>query len=796
MKTVQWVADLSKTGNIPMCLVEWIVAADTDTRSSLLFELIKENMVFIGQCDCLQKEISTFGELLSGHYFGSDVSSFTLAEVRNTVTACLKNTQYLVTWNDYRNTIEESHTLDLQGITKSIASERISPEESGALYRHSVYESMAREIIGCHPGLSTFTRTSFEGVRKRFATLDRQIMKSFRDRIAHKTSSRPIPAGVGYGPVKEHTDQHLLERELQKKKRHIPIRQLVRRAGKALQAIKPCFMMSPMSVAQYLEPGNISFDLVVMDEASQLRPEDALGAIARARQLVVVGDPNQLPPTSFFDKVDEIPDESDEIAAIQDTESILDICMTMYQKRRLRWHYRSEHESLIAFSNHQFYDDNLIIFPSPKGNNRNYGLHRHYIDGATYVKSLNRVEAESVAIAVLEHFRSHSNLSLGVATFNREQADLIQDVLERMQKENPWLEHKIRESDSTEEPFFVKNLENVQGDERDVIFVSTTYGPDPTTGKVHQRFGPIAGATGWRRLNVIFTRAKKRIELFTSLRSSDIRLNDQPTKGSRSLKAYLEYAETGLLVDYGSIGSREPDSDFEVSVSKHLGLHGFKTVAQVGVAGFFIDIGVLHPDRDGEFILGIECDGAAYHSSKSARDRDRLRQEILEHKGWKIHRIWSTDWFKNRDNEIARLLKVVKELMTAETSEVPPQSELNSIDDKLAEFINKIKAPVETIEKSAKIQEIEEIKELQQAVMRVGGLKEELLEYRNSNILANYPDIETCILRDEMVNVLIRFKPTSLEEFHKTIPVNIRQKTDAKQMQFINDVFELIEGYT
>jgi very-short-patch-repair endonuclease len=786
LKTAHWVLDLIISGNIPTELVEWIVAADTDTRRSLVYELLEVNADFIEQCDCLQIEMVKYGEFLPVHYFGTDVTGVTLTEVRNAVTSCLDNIRYLAAWNDYQNTVKESHSLGLQDITESITSERINPEESGALYRHAVYESMVREIVGRHSVLSSFTRTSFEGVRKRFATLDRQIMISFRERIAHKTSSRPIPVGVGYGPVKEHTDRHLLDRELQKKKRHIPIRQLVRRAGKALQAIKPCFMMSPMSVAQYLEPGNITFDLVVMDEASQLRPEDALGSIARAQQLIVVGDPNQLPPTNFFDKVDGISEENDEIAAIQDTESILDICMTTYQKRRLRWHYRSEHESLIAFSNHQFYDDNLIIFPSPKGKNRNYGLHRHYIDGATYVKGLNRIEAEAVAIAVIEHFRSHSNLTLGVATFNREQADLMQDVLERMQKEHPWLERKIRETDLTEEPFFVKNLENVQGDERDVIFVSTTYGPDPTTGKVHQRFGPIAGDTGWRRLNVIFTRAKKRLELFTSLRSSDIRLNDKPTKGSQSFKAYLEYAETGLLADYGSIGSREPDSDFEVSVSKHLGLHGFKTVAQVGVAGFFIDIGVLHPGRDGEFILGIECDGAAYHSSKSARDRDRLRQEILEHKGWKIHRIWSTDWFKNRDNEIARMLKVVRDAEIAEEYGISNKTDEHiGIDVQLAEFISKMKSETP----------VEELPKTQQANGKVSGLREELLEYRKTNILANCPDVEKCLLRDDMLNFLIRFRPTSLDEFHQAVPASVRQNTDAKQMQFINDVFEIIEGY-
>jgi len=212
------------------------------------------------------------------------------------------------------------------------------------------------------------------------------------------------------------------------------------------------------------------------------------------------------------------------------------------------------------------------------------------------------------------------------------------------------------------EAFFVKNLENVQGDEREVIFISTTYGPDPETGRVFQRFGPIAGAKGWRRLNVIFTRARRRVELFTSLRPEDVIAGPSSSEGVRALKAYLEFAQTGRLPDYGNADTgRDPDSDFEVDVATALRAAGHDAVPQVGVAGFFIDIGVPHPADPGTFALGIECDGATYHSSKSARDRDRLRQEVLEAKGWRIHRIWSTDWFRNRDAEIRRLLDVVSE---------------------------------------------------------------------------------------------------------------------------------------
>jgi len=531
-----------------------------------------------------------------------------------------------------------------------------------------------------------------------------------------------------------------------------------------------------MSVAQYLDPGQIYFDLVVMDEASQLKPEDALGAIARAHQLIVVGDPKQLPPTTFFDRAEGMEEDIDERSAIEDTKSILDICWLNYDKRRLRWHYRSEHESLIAFSNCQFYDGDLIIFPSPKSKEGEFGVHRHYIKDAKYLKGRNQIEAEAVAIAVTEHFKRTPRASLGVATMNREQADLIRDIIEKKQKEESWLEDKIKESESTAEPFFVKNLENVQGDERDVIFVSTTYGPDAITNKVYQRFGPITRETGWRRLNVIFTRAKKRLELFTSLHSNDIILSENPTRGTKTLKEYLEYAETGRIPDYGKFhqnGGKEPDSDFEIAVCKILNEYGYRTIPQVGVAGFFIDIGVLHPERAGEFILGIECDGATYHSAKSVRDRDRLRQEILERKGWKIHRIWSTDWFKNREKEVQRLINLIQQIVKEEASKVsaPPLRHKEPdviIDAVLTSDLSKDSSTLE----------------------------EELIQYREANILPNFPNTSNGILRDDILKRLIRLKPSTKDDFYKTIPIHVRQNTDGKQMQFLEDILEIIESYS
>jgi superfamily I DNA and/or RNA helicase/very-short-patch-repair endonuclease len=419
-------------------------------------------------------------------------------------------------------------------------------------------------------------------------------------------------------------------------------------------------MMSPMSVAQYLAPGQIEFDLVVMDEASQVKPEEALGAVLRGRQLVVVGDPKQLPPTTFFDRVAEEEEAEEDKTAIEETESILEIAQRAFPHRMLTWHYRSKHQSLIEFSNSQFYGSGLLVFPSPYDAGEDFGVRCRRLDDATYKNSRNLAEGRAVAEAVRMHLLHRSDQSLGVATMNSDQRDLILAEIERLQKADARFDAVLRAEEEREEPLFVKNLENVQGDEREVVFISTTYGRDPETGQVYQRFGPISGQAGWRRLNVLFTRARRRVEVFSSLRPTDIIVGASTPAGVVALRNYLEYAETGRIVDLGRDSDRQPDSDFEVDVASLLVSRGFAVKAQVGVAGFFIDLGVVSPRGDGGFVLGIECDGATYHSAKSVRDRDRLRQEILERKGWTIHRIWSTDWFKNREAEVERLLSALR----------------------------------------------------------------------------------------------------------------------------------------
>ncbi len=788
-----WMALLESEGAVHCEIVEWLLHKDTLHRIAILKELFKKNQDYGKEYEKFHQGLAGYGVFKIYEFFGP-VEQCTLDAIAKKIGNCIQHMSYIGIWSDYCRAVAEADIMGLKEFICAIDSEIIDVSNIIPIYKSALYGSMARELIRQFPKLASFTRANYENTRKRFGDLDKKIIERTRDQVAYKVSKRKVPQGNSVGYVSDYTELALIHHEIKKRKRHIPIRQLVRRSCSALEALKPCFMMSPMSVAQYLIPGEIEFDIVVMDEASQLKPEDALGAIARAKQIVIVGDPKQLPPTTFFDRISDNIEDEEEITAVEDTESILDGCIEKYQTRRLRWHYRSDHESLIAFSNREFYDDNLIVFPSPHTKNRFLGVYSHYIEGATYLKRKNLAEAEAVGRAVLNHFRNFTDHSLGVATFNIEQRDLILDVLDKMQKQNSWLEKEIKQTEKRVEPFFVKNLENVQGDERDFIFISTTYGRDPSTGQVYQRFGPINGSAGWRRLNVIFTRAKKKVELFTSMLPTDIRISENAPRGVRVLRAYLEYAQHGCFPDYGHITDREPGSDFEISVSRVLNNCGYKTVPQVGVAGFFIDIGVLHPERDREFILGIECDGATYHSAKSVRDRDRLREEILIKKQWKIHRIWSTDWFKNRENEIQRLLDTIKKIIDAEKSRVRVDTDVRQTeiqDEAVDKEISDIRDEVEIGSKRDDVY----VKDSMTTNIDE-ALRARLLSYRRNNIEKRFLNYQYGILSDEMIDHFVLSKPMTMEEFRTKIPLNLRTNINVGQFQFLEDIFEIIDEHS
>jgi hypothetical protein len=501
--------------------------------------------------------------------------------------------------------------------------------------------------------------------------LDRhQLVAEFaaleRERLKHNVTS--IVAGhLGQLPQGAMGEMKVIRGEIGKKRGHIALRKLFASAGNALQRIKPVMLMSPISVAQFVPPGALSFDLLIIDEASQVRPEDALGAIARAEQIVVVGDQKQLPPSSFFARLlsdeseDEVEEEGEEnllgdAAKAGAMESILSLCEARgLNSRMLRWHYRSRDPSLIQVSNKEFYDDELILPPSPLQKNPDFGLTFTRVPGVYDKggKRDNRIEGEAIVTRLAEHARSHPDVSVGIVTFSSAQKNLITELLELRRRTDTVLNDFLREGNA--ESVFVKNIENVQGDERDVIFVSVCYGPTVAGGKLaSMSFGPVNSEGGERRLNVLFTRARLKCEVFASFHPSDIDPGRSARDGTRILKHYLEFANGAPLSGVAPTGGTA-DSPFEEDVASSIRSLGYLADPQVGTAGFRIDLGVRHPDRPGAYLLAVECDGATYHSALWARERDRLRQDVLEHLGWRFHRIWSTDWFYNRKNELERL---------------------------------------------------------------------------------------------------------------------------------------------
>lgn len=504
--------------------------------------------------------------------------------------------------------------------------------------------------------LGRFHGSKLDDLREKLADADRQIILSTRQMLRQriKQSASP-PPGIRVGRKSELTEWALIENEINKKKRYVPVRELATRSGRALQELKPCWMMSPLAVAQYIPRGSVEFDLCIIDEASQMPPEDAFGALIRSKQTMIVGDTNQLPPTSFFRRmIDE--EDADEDESVLD-ESVLELANASFRpKRRLRWHYRSRHSGLINFSNKLVYDDDLIVFPSAYEDRKDMGVTLVHIDGM-YKSGVNGPEARAMIDAALDFMERSPDRSLGIVTLNQKQRDLLIEEMEYSLRNRKMAREYIdrwNEKNDGLQSFFIKNLENVQGDERDVIFIGTVYGPEKAGGPVMQRFGPINGLAGKRRLNVLFSRAREQIITFSSMTAADIRADENGNPGTYMLKRWLEYSATGVL-EGGKPTERQPGSDFEVFVIDQIKAMGCEAVPQVGVAGYFIDIGVKHPNWPHGFILGVECDGASYHSSKSARDRDRLRQQVLEDLGWHFHRIWSTDWFNDPLREAVRL---------------------------------------------------------------------------------------------------------------------------------------------
>jgi len=768
-----WIQDRLKVPGVNEEILRWIFLTDEGAPRSVFEKLAHRARNLRDEIHVHRNVLSEFGQVDLEDWIGG--KSATTGDYAQKLRDCGETIYCLPVMQRWQNLKEQSEKAGLAGFTQKILDGTLDQNNASAAFEFSFYTSLLEKHINDNSVLRDFSHVSYEDLRERFAKLDQKLFKLNADAIAANVHRVEVPQGTGRGPVKKYSEYRLLQHEAGKKTRHIPIRQLVSRSKNALQALKPCFLMSPLSVSQYLPPGEIEFDLVVMDEASQLRPEDALGAIARARKAVIVGDPKQLPPTKFFDSV-VVEDEEQEETIADDAESILDVCLKQLPFRRLRWHYRSQHESLIQFSNDQFYDGDLIVFPSPVSGSRDLGVFSNFVSDSSYRKGRNHNEAAVVVENIKRHFQRNQARSLGVVALNKKQAEEIQDLLQRELDADRTLERKLTDSGGLE-PLFIKNLENVQGDERDVVFISTTYGPSREDGRVYQRFGPINSDLGWRRLNVVATRARQRVEVFTSLKPSDIIIGPHSKRGARALRNYLEYAATGRLPDTAMPAGGAYENEFEESVGRMIEALGFQCVPQVGVAGFYIDLGVIHPNRPGQYLLGVECDGARYHSSKFVRDRDRLRQEILEEKGWRLHRIWSTSWYHTRAAEIARL------------------------EESLQKCLNEIEALSTAAAEGESSETIVEVSGSESATLAENDssvnsrMTESLNRYWDQNIRPQHPDRTRSVLSLEAVECLIRAKPTTKEEWFAAVPLRIREKTRPEELEFLEDIYSLIADH-
>ncbi len=612
--------------------------------------------------DCEDKAAKPIARLklnLEQAEFGTDMRQADLADLAAAFDEMRTESWSYSDWAALARATAQTVEAGAGDVIDAIADGRVQPENATDEFIYGCAEARWNAARQAEPELGRLAGLDRHELVRMFQTKERARLNEAQSLILARHFAQ-IPRGsMG--------EMGVIRGEIGRKSRHKPIRWVMKNAGSMVQRIKPVMLMSPISVAQFLPPGSVTFDLLVIDEASQIRPEDALGVIARARQIVVVGDQKQLPPTSFFDRlVDEGDDEEEDEdmpagATAADMESILSLCEARgLRSRMLEWHYRSRDPSLIRVSNAEFYGDNLVLPPSPLQLDPNYGLKFRRVPGVyargktgTDRAGTNKIEAQHVVKAVAEHARTCPELSLGIVAFSKAQSDTLTEALEYERRKDTVLDAFLREGRA--EDVFVKNIENVQGDERDVILISVGYGPQEPNGRLaSMSFGPVNGEGGERRLNVLFSRARVRCEVFASFDPGDIDPSRSTRVGPRVLKRFLDFAKTGIIEERVVTGL-DADSPFEEDVARVIRGLGYEADLQVGTAGFRIDLGVRHPDRPGQYIVAVECDGAAYHSALWARERDRLRQDVLESLGWRFHRIWSTDWFHRREHEIRRL---------------------------------------------------------------------------------------------------------------------------------------------
>jgi len=552
----------------------------------------------------------------------------------------------------------------LESVSAFCVDRRVPASQVSGIFARATLERWVDQVTSTDTRLKELRPTERDEFVAEFRELDRRLIGASAARIIAECNSRRPRPGIGQAAI--------IEREANKTRRHMPVKKLLQDAGAVARALKPCFMMSPLSVSQFLD-SSTHFDAVIFDEASQVKPSDAINCIYRGAQLIVAGDNKQLPPTSFWEAATT--DDSDEYVEdqLEDFQSVLELCKGSgaYRSLSLMWHYRSQHEALITYSNHSFYDGRLITFPGAVQSAADLGVHLLHVPGV-YRRSAQRdnpVEAAAAADRVFFHAAKHPELSLGVVTFSEAQATAIEGEIDRRRLQRSDLDAYFKPDRLR--GVFVKSLESVQGDERDIMIFSLGYGPDEF-GRFTLNFGPLNQRGGHRRLNVAITRARRRVEVVSSVRASNFVGQIQEGGGVWHLRRYLDFLERGVPVLGLPVETeRKADSDLEEEITRVIESWGYEVVPQVGTAHYRVDLGVRKRDDNSRFILGVECDGAMYHASRVARDRDRLRQQVLEGLGWHLYRVWAPAWFRDRQREEVRLHAA----LDAAASQAPPSDD-------------------------------------------------------------------------------------------------------------------------
>ncbi len=585
------------------------------------------------------------------------------------ISSCIENFEQLEFWINFRRVREECCKSVLKKYIEEIERNEQFDYVTGSFMR-TFYMKLLDYTFSHEASLSGFKRNSHERLINNFRKDDEMQLLAAQARLRSMLIEQ-LPSSNSL--IRVNDELSVLQKELNKRQKHMPLRKLFRMIPNLLIRLKPCLMMSPLSVSYFLEAETYNFDLVIFDEASQILPEDAIGAILRGKQVIIAGDIKQMPPTSFFSSsvgssdFDSDNDEEEDVIA----SSILEEAAGTLPNKTLLWHYRSKHESLIAFSNNEIYNNKLITFPNSAVYKKDMGVEYIYVEDGVYEgggKNCNIKEAKECVKQLKKQIIEHPERSLGIIAFSEKQQGVIQREVDNFRIENPQFE-SFFESD-TDEPFFVKNLENVQGDERDTIIFSICYAKD-VNGRFYMRFGPLGQQGGERRLNVAVTRAKCNIKLVGSILPEELDINRVKADGVKMLRRYIEYAihgESRLSSSKKSVlFSKDEFCDI---VADFITGEGFSIRRNVGCSDNKVDIAVVDPENGDSYIAGIECDGYSYKKAKTARDRDSLRYSMMSRMGWRMYRVWSTEWVCNEQNSKNQLLSFLNDVKSNYESSV------------------------------------------------------------------------------------------------------------------------------